>query len=345
MRTRRLAANCDPAALLARPVASAHDHQTKHIMVCSGATCKAACGSCLGSGASQAALGDRTWEYLRARLKVGREAGPAACASASTCRAVCVVACCMRWPGDSVLARACCCQPGMACACALFNVACCLSPAACPLNTCLPLATCDLACPQEVNQLRAEDDETPILFSRIDCTRVRARAGGCAAASAAACAVRCVLVHVLGATACNAACCWLHVCTWPHLSRVLCRRAGKEPAAPAGSHRALPRPHRRRAARCAPAIPASSLLPAALAPALRPSPRLHPPCCCTCHSLNCTTPPHPRPAEGVWYERLSPLVLERIIEEHLLGGRLVKSHVMSGSRHAGRVTPALDITR
>lgn len=53
--------------------------------------------------------------------------------------------------------------------------------------------------------------------------------------------------------------------------------------------------------------------------------------------------------EGVWYERLSPLVLERIIEEHLLGGHVVKSHVMMGSRTtstAGQlVLPALDITR
>jgi (2Fe-2S) ferredoxin len=52
--------------------------------------------------------------------------------------------------------------------------------------------------------------------------------------------------------------------------------------------------------------------------------------------------------EGVWYERLTPLVLERIIEEHLLGGHTVRSHVMMGSRapdHHNTVLPALDITR
>lgn len=54
--------------------------------------------------------------------------------------------------------------------------------------------------------------------------------------------------------------------------------------------------------------------------------------------------------EGVWYERLTPLVLERIIEEHLLGGHVVTSHVMIGSRATGAqsvhsVLPAIDITR
>jgi (2Fe-2S) ferredoxin len=52
--------------------------------------------------------------------------------------------------------------------------------------------------------------------------------------------------------------------------------------------------------------------------------------------------------EGVWYDRLSPLVLERIIEEHLLGGHTVTAHVMMGSRTADQddnVLPALDITR
>jgi (2Fe-2S) ferredoxin len=52
--------------------------------------------------------------------------------------------------------------------------------------------------------------------------------------------------------------------------------------------------------------------------------------------------------EGVWYDRLTPLVLERIIEEHLLGGHTVSGHVMMGSRaadHDPHVLPALDITR
>jgi (2Fe-2S) ferredoxin len=52
----------------------------------------------------------------------------------------------------------------------------------------------------------------------------------------------------------------------------------------------------------------------------------------------------------VWYERLSPLVLERIIEEHLLGGHVVNSHVMMGSRTARpdmpqTVLPAIDISK
>lgn len=52
--------------------------------------------------------------------------------------------------------------------------------------------------------------------------------------------------------------------------------------------------------------------------------------------------------EEVWYDRLTPLVLERIIEEHLLGGHTVTSHVMMGSRAPDQdpnVLPALDITR
>ncbi|WIA08437.1 hypothetical protein OEZ85_007874 [Tetradesmus obliquus] len=54
--------------------------------------------------------------------------------------------------------------------------------------------------------------------------------------------------------------------------------------------------------------------------------------------------------EGVWYERLSPLVLERIIEEHLLGGHVVGSHLMMGSRSnrpdvPHSVLPAIDISK
>lgn len=36
--------------------------------------------------------------------------------------------------------------------------------------------------------------------------------------------------------------------------------------------------------------------------------------------------------EGVFYERVTPVVLERILEEHILGGHVVTSHVMLGTR-------------
>lgn len=66
-------------------------------------------------------------------------------------------------------------------------------------------------------------------------------------------------------------------------------------------------------------------------------------------SVSCQGPIAVVYPEGVWYERLTPLVLERIIEEHLLGGHVVESHVMMGSRAAGHnshlVLPALDISR
>lgn len=64
MRQRRLSCNCSAEKLIGKQFDA---HQTKHIMICSGASCKAACSSC-GSCGSQ--TGERAWEYLNKRLKV-----------------------------------------------------------------------------------------------------------------------------------------------------------------------------------------------------------------------------------------------------------------------------------
>jgi (2Fe-2S) ferredoxin len=66
-----------------------------------------------------------------------------------------------------------------------------------------------------------------------------------------------------------------------------------------------------------------------------------------CEQLRRILPVHARawPCKGpialvlpelVWYERLSPLVMEMIIEQHLLGGCVVANHELPGPEFAGR---------
>ena len=62
MRRRRLSSNVSAAKLLST-VSHQSDHETKHIVLCSG--------SPSGCGACNHQLGVRAWEYLQERIQVG----------------------------------------------------------------------------------------------------------------------------------------------------------------------------------------------------------------------------------------------------------------------------------
>lgn len=63
MRRCRLTSNSSPEQLASQRNDA---HQAKHIMLCSGMNCKAACSSCGSCGLQTA---QRTWEYLSKRLR------------------------------------------------------------------------------------------------------------------------------------------------------------------------------------------------------------------------------------------------------------------------------------
>jgi hypothetical protein len=65
IRNRRNSSNC--STNVSAMTKALDGHQSKHIMLCAGAGCKASCNSC---GTCGVQTGQRSWEYLSKRLQV-----------------------------------------------------------------------------------------------------------------------------------------------------------------------------------------------------------------------------------------------------------------------------------